>query len=957
MLRDCSQSSRFRGGMRRFAAVVASACLVGGGAIGVVASSAARAGADTQGPITFESGYSNGSVNGQDGWTSTGSYDQAIVDNSAYPSAPPSFGNKSLQISNAVTTQSFGDQTFSKSTVNAAGESGADAGPYSAGTLQSNFKASFNFASTTPLAEQPGLHMSVSPDRGDGSRMSYVRIEDSPAGFNLFFDDYIDAPPLGSGGNLDNGCGVEDDFTDTQVATGISRGAHNLTFLMKFVPGPHNDVVKVLLDGNVIATGTSWEDYYRYCGPSGGTLGTNPDQSRITRNILFREAGDPAPATAGQGFLLDGVTVASNQMCTTTCYVDAVNGNDTASGQAGDPLQTIQAGVDAVQAGGTVQVAAGTYHENVVATKSVDITGAGNSTIVEPAVSNPDCNGGGAGSLCIGGTPASDVFLVQANDVTIDHLLIDGDNPGLNGVSSGGANEDARNGIITNHALGVYNNLSVHDVTVQNIYLRGIYASTGGTFDFTNNVVDNVQGVADGSVSMFNSGGSGIMSGNHVTNAADAISANHSRGTQFTGNVISLSASGVHTDNAGDGGGVADVISGNTVSACTPGGYGIWAFVPYIAPSITGNTVSGCSVGLAAFSSCALNTLSACPSAVLPTDTFTNNTVTDVMNGYGLYVSTSALGFGDGDVKVNANHNTIGGPGKDVYVEETGSAHTTAAINNNSLNNLVNSGSTTVDGRCNWWGNAQGAQPGEYFGSVMVAPFLTTSNLSGACLPIASLGSSAVKTPEGNSGSHIVTLHVTLNGPSAQTAVVHWSTLHGTAGVGDFAGAFGTLTFAPGETTKPINITVNGDTTLESNEAFTVNLTAGPGAAIGTASQTIVIQNDEKPTLLVTVPATVAEGSSGHITISLAQQYTSPITVTITTVNGSAHAGSDFTAISTTRTFAAETTTIVLPQIPNLVVAKDGLTEGAETLTLRFTSPGINNTPKLVTVTIPANHT
>ena len=39
----------------------------------------------------------------------------------------------------------------------------------------------------------------------------------------------------------------------------------------------------------------------------------------------------------------------------------------------------------------------------------------------------------------------------------------------------------------------------------------------------------------------------------------------------------------MHTDNAGDGGGIADVISGNTVSACTAGGYGVWTFVPYMA--------------------------------------------------------------------------------------------------------------------------------------------------------------------------------------------------------------------------------------------------------------------------------------------------------------------------------------------------------------------------------------
>ena len=58
--------------------------------------------------------YALGSINGQDGWSSTGPYDHKVVNNSLYP-APASFGLQSLRISNAVTSGSFGDHTFSKS--------------------------------------------------------------------------------------------------------------------------------------------------------------------------------------------------------------------------------------------------------------------------------------------------------------------------------------------------------------------------------------------------------------------------------------------------------------------------------------------------------------------------------------------------------------------------------------------------------------------------------------------------------------------------------------------------------------------------------------------------------------------------------------------------------------------------------------------------------------------------
>ena len=935
---------------RRLIAVGASTCLIGGGAAGLVISSATRAAADVQGPINFES-YTTGSVNAQDGWSSSGGYDQAVTDNGTLPvAAPAGFGAQSLRISDAVTTQAFGDQTFSKPTTDEAGETGADAGIYVSGTRQSHFTAAFDFASVTPATEQPGLHISLSPDRGDGARMSYVRIEDSPTGWKLYFDDYQDVAPLGSGGNLDNGCGVEDDFTDTLIASNVSRSAHHLRFDMQFVPGPHNDIVKVSLDGTTIATGTSWEDYYRYCSESGGgTGGPNADQSRTVRSLLFREAGTADPGNAGKGFLIDGFSVASGEPCTTTCYVDANAGNDGATGQLGDPVKTIQEGVDLVSAGGIVHVAAGTYVENVTVPKGIQITGAGVTTVVEPAISSPTCAGGS--SLCAG---VSNVFLVQADDVTIDHLKIDGDNPALNGTVVGGANVDARNGIITNHPAGIFTNLSVHDVTVKNVFLRGIYASSGGTFNFTNNTVDNVQG-EDNSVAIFSFTGAGVMNGNTVSNAGVAVGTNHSSGTQLTNNIVTASGNGVQSSNEGDGGGSPDVITGNNVSGCT--GAGILIFVPYLSETASGNTVSGCSRGLVAEASCNLAGNNSCPGAVIPTATFSNNTVTGVMGGDGLFISTTSEGFGDGEVHANADHNTFSGPGRSVHVDETGTALATTTISRNALTSLVNDGATTVDARCNWWGSSTGPATGQTFGSVTGAPYLTTSNLNASCLPIASLSATSVSTVEGNSGQHAVTLTVKLNGPSTATAKVFWHTANGTAASGDYLGGSGTLTFAPGQTSKTINVNVLGDTTLEQNEYFFVDISAVSGVAIGTAQERIVILNDEKPNLLVAGPLTLTEGQSGKYILSLSAAYYLPVTVTMTEVNGTAHAGSDFTAVSATTTFKPGVTQQPLPLFPVIHTLTDGVTEGAETFKVKFTSSQILVNPTYVTVTIKANNT
>jgi parallel beta-helix repeat protein len=417
--------------------------------------------------------------------------------------------------------------------------------------------------------------------------------------------------------------------------------------------------------------------------------------------------------------------------CTTACFVNGTTGSDFNTGAANDPLKTIQAGVTKVTAGGTVTVAAGTYRENVTVPKSVRVTGAGVTTVVQPAVSDPNCGGAGGGSLCAG---SSNVFLVQASGVTIDHVKVDGDNPTLTGGENvGGANIDARNGIITDHLAGVFNNLSVHDVTVKNVFLRGIYASSGGTFNISTNVVDNVQGLANGSIAIFNFIGAGTMANNQVSNAADGIAANHSSGTTMTGNTVTTSASGLHTDNAGDGGGTPDVISGNTVSSCTAGGYGIWTYVPFLVPTISGNTVSGCETGLAAFASCDLDGTNSCPGGVIPTVVFSTNNVTTATNGFGLVVSTDSFGFGDGKVKVNAHHNVISGPGTGVYVEETGVETATVTANRNSVLKLNNTGATNVNATCNWWGQTGGPIAGQVTGSATTTPFLRVNNLAAAC--------------------------------------------------------------------------------------------------------------------------------------------------------------------------------------------------------------------------------
>ncbi len=344
-----------------------------------------------------------------------------------------------------------------------------------------------------------------------------------------------------------------------------------------------------------------------------------------------------------------------------------------ASPQAG-MTGRIQEGINDV-VGGKVIIEAGHYAENVLANKAnLELAGVGQGLVtIVPALSSPNpCPGGG--SLCGG---ESDIILVQASSVTIHDVTLNGDNTNLtSSVNIGGSNIDARNGIIEDYNqsndAGVFNNTVVYNTTVENIYLRGIYASSGGTgFFFHDNTVQNVQ--ADpSSVAMFNFGGSGVMSNNIVSNAGDAIAANWSTSTSFLNNTVTASGSAVHTDNSSG----PDVLAGNNASAMQAGAYGVWVFSPYGSVVISNNVVSGCAAGL----------VSAGQGAVV-TPLFINNQVAAGAGAgsVGVYETTSLFGFGFSDVSSAFQGNTVQGTTYGFYLEDTSANNLSAAITANNI--------------------------------------------------------------------------------------------------------------------------------------------------------------------------------------------------------------------------------------------------------------------------------
>ncbi|HKB39524.1 MAG TPA: FG-GAP-like repeat-containing protein [Gemmataceae bacterium] len=84
-----------------------------------------------------------------------------------------------------------------------------------------------------------------------------------------------------------------------------------------------------------------------------------------------------------------------------------------------------------------------------------------------------------------------------------------------------------------------------------------------------------------------------------------------------------------------------------------------------------------------------------------------------------------------------------------------------------------------------------------------------------------------VTKAEGKKGkTTLFTFTVTLSVPYDQPVTVSFQTVNGTATTGDndYVGKTGTLTFAPGETTKTITIEVKGDSKKEADETFYLDL-------------------------------------------------------------------------------------------------------------------------------------
>lgn len=220
--------------------------------------------------------------------------------------------------------------------------------------------------------------------------------------------------------------------------------------------------------------------------------------------------------------------------------------------------------------------------------------------------------------------------------------------------------------------------------------------------------------------------------------------------------------------------------------------------------------------------------------------------------------------------------------------------------------------------------------------------------------PTLSIGSASVT--EGNTGFVNAVFTVTLSAASPQDIVVNYSTTNGTAtSFSDFQGAFSSTLFIPaGSTSATLNVRVFGDFQIEPDEQFTVTLQNASAATIAVAQGTGTIVNDDSAGKLqfssqnfsATEDAIIA-----LVTVNRVDGATGVVTVNFATSNGTATAGSDYTASTGTITFAQGETSKTFP-VP---IINDNVLESGETVNLTLSNPTSGaalGTPATATLTI-----
>lgn len=231
-------------------------------------------------------------------------------------------------------------------------------------------------------------------------------------------------------------------------------------------------------------------------------------------------------------------------------------------------------------------------------------------------------------------------------------------------------------------------------------------------------------------------------------------------------------------------------------------------------------------------------------------------------------------------------------------------------------------------------------------------PFPPTPDGGNGCTVVApppALAINDISLDEGNAGLTTFTFSISLSTPAPAGGVsFDIATADNTATVADHdyePRALNAQIIAAGNQTYQFVVAVNGDTKVELDEAFFVNVTNMSGATLGDGQGLATLRNDDSPVLSIN-DVSLNEGNNGPAMLSFTVTSSLPapaggITFDISTADGTAHDGNpadednDFTSrILTSQTISAGNSSYIF----EVTVNGDTLVENDETFFVNLTN-------------------
>jgi hypothetical protein len=201
------------------------------------------------------------------------------------------------------------------------------------------------------------------------------------------------------------------------------------------------------------------------------------------------------------------------------------------------------------------------------------------------------------------------------------------------------------------------------------------------------------------------------------------------------------------------------------------------------------------------------------------------------------------------------------------------------------------------------------------------------------------------------------TITINRTGDTSGAVSVHVATANGTAIAGsDYTAVSQDVSLAAGVTSQTVSIPITDDLLTEGSETVSLVLSSPTGGELGWPSAaTLTIVDNERAFALGAASYSIGEGDgSATITITRSGFTAAADSVHFATANGTAIAGSDYTAVDQTVSFAAGVTS----QTVSIPITDDAVIEGNETVLLSLSSPSAGTTigsPQAATLTIVDN--